>query len=89
MKYQTLKAQDRIQFSSSTKMMKMTIWKMNLQHHPPTFSATTVIIADMSTTIAPTTNATTVMTTHLDIQYRNAIMLITIDVFNHSRGIML
>ena len=65
--------------------------KTNSLPHLPTFSVIIVTIADMSTTIAPITNVTTVMTTHPDIQYQNAIMLIIIevDVFNHSRGVML
>ena len=65
--------------------------KTNLLPHLLTFSVIIVTIADMSTTIAPNTYATIVMSTHLDIQYRIAIMLVIIEarVFNHSRGIML
>ena len=50
-----------------------------------------VTIADTSTMIVLNTNATIVMSTHPDIQYRIVTMLIIIEasVFNHSRGIML
>ena len=91
MKYRPLKAPDKIRSLSLTKMMKTTMMKTNLQPHLLTSFVTIVIIADMSTTTASSTNATIVMSMHSDIQFRIATMLIIVEagVFNHSRGVML
>ena len=71
--------------------MKTTMLKTNLQPHFLMSSVTIVIIVDMSTTTASSTNATIVMSTHLDIQFWTATTLIIVEagVFNHSKGVML